>query len=123
MRELTELDSETFVLYAYRHYNNPQCVGGLDEFHNDLHAFKYIKKLVNRYQITGELSYRLILNHVILIYNVFGVEASNMMMEYKMENDHWPVIKPFLIYLNYITTSDYIEIPMDEAVIAALRSI
>jgi len=123
MQHLTELNSETFVLYAYRNYRNPQCVGGIAEFESDLQAFKYVKKLINKYLTTDQLSYRLIMNHVILIYNVFGIEAANKMMEFKMGHKHWTVLKPILLYLDYIGPTDYINVTQDQAVIEELRSI
>ena len=94
-----------------------------DEFYEDMNRFKYIKRLVNKYLESGVISERLLLNHIITVYNVFGIEAANKILELKLSNDHWPVIKPFLIFLRYITNDQYVEYPMDKVVVEALRKI
>lgn len=115
-----EVNAENFTHYAARHYNNPQCTD-IDEFYDDLQRFKYLKKLINRYIESGELSERRLLNHMIVIINLFGIQAGRKMLEYKMEEKHWPVIKPMLIYLSYITEKDYIDVPLDMHVVNTLR--
>ena len=70
---------------------------------------------------TGNLSERLILNHLIVVFNVFGIEAALNILELKLDEKHWPVIKPFLIYLKYITADKYTGIPMDQTVVNVLR--
>ena len=94
-----------------------------EEFQEDLQKFKYIKRLINRYETTGELSERLILNHLIVIYNVFGITAANHMMFYKIDKKNWPLLKTFLVYLNYLPEDQYVEIPLDQNVIGVLRKI
>ena len=78
---------------------------------------------MNRYIETDELSERLILNHLIVIFNMFGIEAALNILDLKLENKHWPVMKPFLIFLNYIKNEQYTGITMDPTVVDALRKI
>jgi hypothetical protein len=117
-----ELTEENLFLYAAKHYYNPKYIDA-EEFYEDLKRFKYIKRLLNRYLETGNLSERLILNHVIVVFNVFGIEAGLNILELKLEEKHWPLIKPFLIFLKYIRNDQYTNIPMDLTIIDALRKI
>lgn len=116
------LNEKNILLYAAKHYYNPRF-SDIEEFHEDLKRFKYIKRLVNRYLDDKALSERLILNHLIVIFNAFGIEPSLNILEVKLEERHWPVIKPFLIFLKYITNDQLTGIPMDEKVVEALRKI
>jgi len=117
-----ELTEENLFLYAAKHYDNP-TFSDVDEFYEDLKRFKYIKRLVNRYLDQGDLAERLILNHLVVVFNVFGPEATINILHLKMENKHWPVIKPFLIFLKYITNDQLIGIELDELVVERLRKI
>ena len=85
--------------------------------------FKYIKRLANRYLETGELAERLMLNHLIVVFNVFGVEAGLNILELKLEEKHWPIVKPFLIFLKHIQNDQYTEVAMDQRVVEELRKI
>ena len=119
MEKLTE---QNLLLYAAKHYYNPRF-SDIDEFYEDLKRFKYVKRLVNRYLDDKELAERLILNHLIVIFNAFGIEPSINMLKVKLDERHWPVIKPFLIFLKYISYEDLVGINMDEKVIKELRKI
>ena len=122
MEIFKNLTEENLLLFAAKHYYNPRCTN-IEEFYEDLKRFKYIKRFLNRYEDTGQLSERLILNHLIIIFNTFGIEASLKILELKCEPDRWHIIKPFLIFLNYITQDQYKHIKMDKVVIEALRKI
>ncbi len=122
MKIFDELNTRNFKLYAAQHYNNPECTDVV-EFKEDLSRFKYIKRLLSRYEAHGDLQERLILNHLIVIYNVFGIEAANRMLWYKVEKDHWTYIKPFLVFLNYLPIDEKVEIPLDPIVIERLRNL
>tara|TARA_S200002703_G_scaffold146690_1_gene141930 strand:- start:316 stop:684 length:369 start_codon:yes stop_codon:yes gene_type:complete len=122
MLVFSELNEDNLFLYAAKHYYNPQF-SDVEEFYEDLKRFKYIKRLVNRYLEHNELGERLILNHLIVIFNSFGVEASLNMLELKLDDKHWPVIKPFLIFLKYIENNQYLGIEMDSEVVKRLRKI
>lgn len=117
-----ELTEKNLFLYAAKHYKNPKFAD-IDEFYEDLKRFKYIKRLLNRYLETDELAERLLLNHFIVIFNMFGVEASLDILELKLEDKHWPIVKPFLIFLNYIKNDQYTGITMDPTVVETLRKI
>lgn len=117
-----ELTEDNLFLYAAKHYYNPQF-SDIEEFHEDLKRFKYIKRLINRYLENDDLAERLILNHVIIIFNVFGIEAALNILELKLDKKHWPVMKPFLVFLKYITNEQYTGISMDQNVVEVLRKI
>ena len=122
MLRFKELTEKNLLLYAAKHYSNP-TFSDIDDFHEDLKRFKYIKRLLNRYLETDDLSERLILNHLIVIFNMFGIEAALNILDLKLEEKHWPVVKPFLIFLKYIKNDQYTGITMDPTVVEALRKI
>lgn len=93
------LTESTFLLYAARHYDNPHCHDET-EFEEDLKRFQYLRKLFQRYKQSGELKERLILNHLIILYNVFGSSATDMLFM-RLEGFH-ESLKPFIQYLNYL---------------------
>tara|TARA_Y100000114_G_scaffold57583_1_gene52708 strand:+ start:792 stop:1157 length:366 start_codon:yes stop_codon:yes gene_type:complete len=117
-----ELTEKNLFLYAAKHYKNPKFAD-IDEFYEDLKRFKYVKRLLNRYIETDELAERLLLNHFIVIFNMFGIEAALDILELKLEDKHWPIVKPFLIFLNYIKNDQYTGITMDPNVVDILRKI
>lgn len=92
-----ELNEDNFLLFAIKNYENPQAVTR-EDFEKDLNHFKYIKRLLKRYKKTGELKTHLLLNHFIILYNIFG-EATTPMLFYKLEKELWAVIKTFIIFL------------------------
>lgn len=94
------LTEQNYIMYAMKHYNNPQCMN-IDEFYNDLKRIKYIKRLLGRYVSSGDLKERLILNHLIILYNSFGTEATKLLF-FKIERQYWPQLKTFLVYLSYM---------------------
>tara|TARA_R110000851_G_scaffold318244_1_gene482015 strand:+ start:706 stop:1074 length:369 start_codon:yes stop_codon:yes gene_type:complete len=122
MQLFDEINDDNLLIFASRHYYNPKCID-VEEFYEDLNRFKYVKRLVNRYIESERLSDRLILNHLIVIFNVFGVEASIKILRFKLNNEHWKVIKPFLIFLKHIEPTDFIDIEMDDFIVQQLRKI
>lgn len=116
------IDNDNFLLYASNVYNNPQCVS-VEEFNEDLNRFKYLKRLFKRYADEGDLQERLILNHLIVIYNVFGIEGGHKLTFFKIDRKHWSALKTFLIYLNYLTDDALVQIPIDTKVANALREL
>jgi hypothetical protein len=122
MKLFETLNSKNFELYAAQNYYNPNCID-VEEFEEDIKRFKYLKRLITRYTETGVLSVNLILNHLIIIFNVFGYEAGLRMIEYKFKAEQFKFIKPFLIHLKVIENDKYTGIPMDKNVIEALRNI
>jgi len=119
---MIKLTEENLFLYAAKHYHNPKFIDA-EEFQEDLKRFKYIKRLLNRYFETGKLSERLILNHLIVVFNVFGIEAGLNILELKLNDKHWPVIKPFLLFLKTVDKDALADIETDSAVEEVLRTI
>ncbi len=117
-----ELTEDNLFLYAAKHYTNP-TFSDIDDFYEDLKRFKYIKRLVNRHLDNNELADRLIMNHLIVIFNAFGQEAMLNILNLKLDERHWPVVKPFLIFLKYISNDQYTNITMDKNVVERLRLI
>ena len=95
---ISELNQENWLIFAIKNYNNPLSVTYSD-FEEDLKRFKYIKRLMRRYESTGELKTHLILNHVIVLYNVFD-EAATPLLFYRVEATYWSIIKAFMLFLN-----------------------
>lgn len=128
---IDKLDETNFLLYAAKHYDNPQCFDTL-EFYEDLARFKYIKRLFNRYEEAGELKERLVLNHLIILYNVFGIAATRMLF-FKLDGYHH-MLKPFIVLLGHMPevikgigiqnkTIFSSDIHMDENIVKILRKI
>lgn len=126
-----KIDETNFLLFAAKHYDNPQCYDTV-EFYDDLKRFKYLKRLFGKYQETGELKERLILNHIIVLYNVFGDVATRMLF-FRL-NEYHSYIKPFLVLLGYMPdkivniglegkTYNNSDIIMDDYIVQVLRKI
>jgi hypothetical protein len=116
------LTEKNLILYAAQNYYNPKCIDS-DEFFEDLKRVKYIKRLLNRYRESGIISERLILNHLIVIFNVFGFEAGLNILELKIKKEDWSVLKPFLLFIKAITPEQYPNIEMDSKIVGILREI
>ena len=125
-----DLNEKNFLLYAMQHYNNPQCIE-VEEFNDDLKKIKYIKRLFNQYVAEGTLKERLLLNHIIVFYNVFPPKAATRILFYKIEEKFWSILKTFLFYLK-LMPEDKIEsimgreiktndIPFYQTIIDSLR--
>ena len=95
------LNEDNFILYAMKYYDNSQCLSEV-EFHNDLKIIKYIKRLLNRYSKTGEIKERLMLNHLIMLSNVFPVPVLVRILFLKIPEEYWKELKTFLIFLKYM---------------------
>ena len=117
-----ELTKNNVLVYAAKHYYNPRCIDS-DEFFEDLKRYKYVKQLLNRYRETGVLSERLILNHLIVIFNVFGFDAGIAMLELKLDKSYWGLLKPFLIFLKAFDNDKWTGVEMDTLVVDRLRAI
>ena len=119
-----KITSANWTMFAMKHYDNPQS-DGEEEFQDDLKRFKYLKRLLKKYHEGGDLKERLILNHIIVLTNVFGVEAATTLLLFKIEPEYWSELKTFLIYLNMITWYEpaLISIPWDKEIWNTLQSI
>ena len=119
-----ELNESNYLLFAIKFYNNPQAVTR-DDFESDLKRIRYIKRLLKRYKNTGELKIHLILNHLIILFNVFD-DAAVPLLFYHLEKDLWPSIKSFLVFLNRIPEYPKTEIndmSLDDQCLKQLQSI
>ena len=119
-----ELNEGNYMLFAIKFYDNPQAVTK-DDFEDDLKRIKYVKRLLKRYKNTGVLKTHLILNHIIVLFNVFN-EGTIPLLFYNLEEDLWPAIKSFLMYLNRVPEYPKIHIhviPDDQNCITELNSI
>ena len=126
-----DLNEGNFLMFSMKEYNNIQCID-IEEFYDDLKKIKYIKRLFNIYLNDGQLKERLILNHLIIFYNVFPIQAGTRILFYKIEEQFWPMLKTFLIFLDRMP--DKIEsirgkiilatdIKLDEGIVTRLRTI
>lgn len=126
-----ELTEENFIMYAIKYYDNPSCKG-MAEFLDDIKRFKYIKRLLGKYTSGKELKERLIINHMIVLNNLFGVEATTKMLFFKIDKKFWPQLKTFLVFLNYMPDKIIMskgisiiesEIPLDNNIVEILRRV
>ena len=121
------LNDDNIIYFAMKNYSNPSCKN-VEDFQEDFNRIKYVKRLFNRYEQSGVLRERLILNHIITIYNVFGVEASSRMLFNRLDEKQYSMLKTFLVYLNYCPEQkfdniDVVSIPLDATIIKKLRSL
>ena len=117
-----KITSENVMMFAIRQYNNPQCEGE-KEFQDDLKRFKYIKRLLRKYYETGILKERLLLNHFIVLNNVFGADACATLLLFKIQKEYWKTMKAFLLYLNIITDQELKDIDEDKKVQEVLEKL
>lgn len=124
------LNDDNFMMYAVKCYNSPHCI--MSEFEGDIKRTKYLKRLFRRYKVTKSLKERLILNHIILLNNVFGPEHVTRILFYKIDERDYDILKSFLLYLNIMPDAIYgingkniysRDIPINEEVIKTLLEI
>ena len=109
-------------MFAIKHYDNPQCEGE-KEFHDDMKRFKYIKRLLRKYKETGIFKERLLLNHIIILNNLFGPEACVTLLLFKIQREYWETLKSFLLYLNMIREDELNFINENINVLKILRKL
>jgi len=119
MVDFSELTPENINMFAMKHYDNPSCVDEA-EFLDDMKRFRYLKRLFRKYDTSGELKLRLIINHIISLSNVFGVDASTSLLFFKIEVEHLSLLKTFLVYVHFMPENDLIEIPINHTVMAQI---
>ena len=122
MKLFDKLTNSNFLLYASQHYNNRQCTS-MEEFNDDMQRFKYLKRLFRKYRATGELKTRLILNHIIVLNNVFGNEASATLLLYKIEQEYWAILKTFLVFLKTIKEEELPGVKISKNLLNNLENI
>lgn len=119
--KFNELNEDNFLLFAIKHYDNPQCATK-DDFYEDLKRFKYIKRLFKRYVKTGVLKTHLLLNHIIVVYNIFG-DAGTALLFFKLESEYWAPLKSFMIYLNRVDENCISQLKYDDHCLEELKKI
>ena len=117
-----KLTNDNITMFAIKHYDNPQCEGEA-EFTDDMKRFKYVKRLLRKYKETGEMKERLILNHLIVIFNVCGAEAGSTLLLFKIEPEFWSILKSFMTFLNMLPEGELLEIGNDENVMKVLEKL
>jgi hypothetical protein len=123
-----DLTEDNFEYFAIKHYDDPNCQG-LHEFKEDMQRFKYLNRLLNKYEECGEMRTNLVLNHIVVLYNLFSDAATNMLF-YRVAEKHWPILAPFLIYISRLPEEIHLsasrtikdsDIPIDPNVVQVLR--
>ena len=117
-----EITKDTWLLYAQQNYDNPTFTKE-QEFLDDLKRFKYLKRLFRRYTLTSEIKVRLIVNHIIVLQNVFGVEAAVTLLLYKVDKNYWSALKTILDYLGYLYPHELDNIKVDKNIDELLREL
>ena len=125
------LTSDNIDLYCVKHYDNPQCLS-IDDYNNDMRRFKYIKRLLNQYRNNNILKIRLLLNHIIMVYNLFDQEAATRILFFKTPPEDWDILKTLLVFLNRLprsieginnSTINTLEIKNNQAIVNMLKDI
>ncbi len=117
-----KITNENVIMFAIKHYDNPQCAGET-EFQDDMKRFKYIKRLLRKYVDQGDLKERLILNHMIVINNLFGSDAASTLLIFKIEPEFWSVLRTFMNFLGMLPQGELKEVKEDLKVKEALEKL
>ena len=115
-----EITKDNWLLFAQHHYDNP-TLQKEQEFYDDIKRFKYLKRLFRKYKATKNIKIRLVLNHVIVLANVFGVEAACTLLLYKVEKIYWSYLKSVLVYLDYLYPHELNDIKTDKNIDLLLK--
>ena len=121
MADFKVLTHETIDIFALRQYDNRGA--SKEEFEDDLKRFKYLKRLFRKYDTSKEFKSRLIINHVIILSNVFGVDAATTLLFFKIDKQHWSILKTILIFLDYMPEDEMIDLETDQNVMEELKRI
>lgn len=116
-----ELNEDNLILFLMKHYDNPGC-SGIQEFHDDIKKFKYVRRLFKKYEQQSILRERLIINHLVVLNNLFGVEATTQVLLYKIDPKHYPYLKTFMLYLN-MDVEQIDTVAIDSFIADKLRSL
>ena len=117
-----KITSENVMMFAIKHYDNPQCESE-KEFHDDMKRFKYIKRLLRKHKDTNVLKERLLLNHIIVLHNLFGSEACVTLLLFKIQREYWETLKSFLLFLNILRQDEISEVEENTEVLEILRKL
>ena len=114
-----KITNDNVIMFAIKHYDNPQCEGER-EFYDDMKRFKYIKRLLRKHKDTGVLKERLLLNHIIVLNNLFGAEACVTLLLFKIQREYWETLKSFLLFLNILRDDELKNINENKKVLEIL---
>ena len=117
-----EITKDNWLLYAQQAYDNPTLEKEV-EFYDDIKRFKYLKRLFRKYKVTGNLKLRLVLNHIIVLQNVFGVEAAVTLLLFKVDTSYWSALKTILDYLGYLYPHELEKVKVDSHIQTLLREL
>ena len=117
-----KITKKNWLFYAIKNYNVPN-LDSEQEFYEDVKRFKYLKRLFRKYKTTGELKTRLVLNHIIVLTNVFGNEASATLLLFKIEQEYWAILKTFLVFLNTIKDEELPNVQISKNLLNNLEKI
>jgi len=117
-----EITEDNWLLYAQHNYDNP-ILSKEQEFYDDIKRFKYLKRLFRKYRITGKIKVRLALNHMIILSNVFGVDAACTLLLFKIDKVYWPVLKTIMIYLGHLYPHELNDIKVDMYISKLLKEL
>lgn len=129
--QFNDINKDNIDIFCMKYYDNPQCTS-IKDYEDDMKTFKYIKRLLNQYEETKKLKEKLLLKHIIIVYNIFCAEAATRILFYKIDEKYYPVLKTFLIFLNYMPKKikgirgvDIIssDILLDENAVTLLRKV
>ena len=121
MADFKILTPETIDIFAKRHYNNKGA--DKEEFDDDMNRFKYLKRLFRKYNTSKEFKARLIVNHIIILANVFGIDAASTLLFFKIDKEHWSMLKTILIFLNYMPENEMIDVKINQEIMRELGKI
>ena len=122
MVDFPKLTADNINMFAMKHYDNPTCIDE-KEFLDDMKRFKYLKRLFRKFDTTKELKSRLIINHIIVLANVFGIDAATTLLFFKIDRQHWSLLKTFLVFLHYMPENDMTDVRLNQSVMAELGKI
>ena len=117
-----KITTDNVIMFAIKHYDNPQCEGE-KEFYDDMKRFKYIKRLLRKHKDTDVLKERLLLNHIIVLNNLFGAEACVTLLLFKIQREYWETLKSFLLFLNMIREDELNNVIENKSVLEILRKL
>ena len=117
-----KITNDNVIMFAIKHYDNPQCEGE-KEFYDDMKRFKYIKRLLRKYKDSNILKERLLLNHIIILNNLFGPEACVTLLLFKIQREYWETLKSFLLFLNIIRDDELQNIKENKSVLELLEKL
>ena len=117
-----KITNDNIIMFAIKHYDNPQCEGE-KEFYDDMKRFKYIKRLLRKHKDTSILKERLLLNHIIILNNLFGPEACVTLLLFKIQREYWSTLKSFLLFLNIIRDDELQNIKENKSVLELLEKL